>query len=200
MHQKKPEKQAALAKVIAAHRVALKSEDPEEGNWTTYLTKFGVHYITSDNFFFTTRPVLGQFIVSEKTEADKTRQEKEFAMFTENYVNKESARLNGQKLAPKVLVASTSSPVLEEESHQKSRRLTKQEESMTLQQMDALIGKLHQDAQNINQKTRFFPTGTNRLMDARSYEYSTHRVLKGVHNPSIIELRASKAGESVDIA
>uniref|UniRef100_A0A1I7TWX6 Bromodomain adjacent to zinc finger domain protein 2B n=1 Tax=Caenorhabditis tropicalis TaxID=1561998 RepID=A0A1I7TWX6_9PELO len=67
-----------------------------------YLTKQGITYITRDNFMFTTKLVIGEFIVPKTSEVDDQRQEREFAMFTEDDINKELARLNALKNIPKM--------------------------------------------------------------------------------------------------
>ncbi|CCD65251.2 Bromodomain adjacent to zinc finger domain protein 2 [Caenorhabditis elegans] len=79
-----------------------------------YLTKNSIHYITRDNFLFNTKLVIGEFIVPKQTEADETQQEREFAMFTEDDINKELTRLNVLKFVPKIQ-ASTSNGVHEDD-------------------------------------------------------------------------------------
>uniref|UniRef100_A0A8R1E0G7 Histone acetyltransferase n=1 Tax=Caenorhabditis japonica TaxID=281687 RepID=A0A8R1E0G7_CAEJA len=79
-----------------------------------YLTKNGIFYLSRENFSFTTKMIIGEFIVPKPSESDDTRQEREFLMMTEDDVNKELARLTALKSAPKV-VPSTSTVVTPEE-------------------------------------------------------------------------------------
>ncbi|PIC39881.1 hypothetical protein B9Z55_011429 [Caenorhabditis nigoni] len=82
-----------------------------------YLAKNGLDFLSRENFLFNTRFNIGEFIVQNQSEgADPARQEKEYVSFKEEDINKELARLNLLKYAPKIhLMPSTSSGVPEED-------------------------------------------------------------------------------------
>lgn len=105
-----------------------------------YLAKNGLNYITRDNFIFTTRYIIGEFVVPKQQESDDTRQEREFAMFSEEDVTKELGRLIAIKFPPKVQhVPSTSSgasAVSEEDQKPQVQKVEPPEEPLNLEDLN----------------------------------------------------------------
>ncbi|CAB3401854.1 unnamed protein product [Caenorhabditis bovis] len=125
-----------------------------------YLTKNDIKFLNRDNFSFTSKLIVGEFIVPKtKESSDGDDASKEFVVMSEEEVNKELARLIALKAPPKLVMATNNAASSSGVSPSSSSTEAAREEQSRAASPEEILDNLNDDYIDETVVTTFGPNG-----------------------------------------